>query len=147
MWGLYGESIAFKLLADTDRAAAARSISHYLTYTFLFKRLGAYTFWIWEWKANWSNSISEEHPQSPVARQRHAAVRGGSGRQAALVGRQQILQHSTAGGPGEAVVGDTVGIRFFVVRSPRFWVSGCCTKWLIQDSFDSWSSNSLNAKT
>ena len=29
------------------------------------------------------------------------------------------------------------GIRFFAVRSPRFWVSGYCTKWRIQGSFDS----------
>ena len=26
--------------------------SHYLTYTFLFKRLGGSTFWTWEWKGN-----------------------------------------------------------------------------------------------
>ena len=36
---------------------------------------------------------------------------------------------------------------FSAVRSPRFWVSGYCTKWRIQGSFDSSSSRSLNVKT
>ena len=30
---------------------------------------------------------------------------------------------------------DTAEIRFFAVRSPRFWVSGYCTKWRIQGQF------------
>ena len=37
---------------------------------------------------------------------------------------------------------NTVDIRFSTVRSSRFWVSGYCTKWRIQDSFDSSSSRS-----
>ena len=32
-------------------------------------------------------------------------------------------------------------------QSPRFWVSGYCTKWRIRDSFDSSYSRWLNAKT
>ena len=42
---------------------------------------------------------------------------------------------------------DTVEIRFFCVRSPRFWVSGYCTKWRIQSSFDSSYSRLLNVKS
>ena len=37
--------------------------------------------------------------------------------------------------------------RLFAVRSPRFRVSGYCTKWRIQASFDSSSSRLLNVKT
>ena len=41
----------------------------------------------------------------------------------------------------------TVEIRFSAMRSPRFWVSGYCTKWRIQANFDSSYSHSLNIKT
>ena len=42
---------------------------------------------------------------------------------------------------------DTAEIRFFAVRSPRFGVSGWCTKWRIQGSFHSSYSRLLNVKT
>ena len=42
---------------------------------------------------------------------------------------------------------DTAEISFFAVRSPRFWVSGYCTKWRIQGSFHSSYSRLLNVKT
>ena len=38
----------------------------------------------------------------------------------------------------------TAEIRFSAIRSPRFWVSGYCTKWRIQGSFHSSSSRSLS---
>ena len=45
--------------------------------------------------------------------------------------------------------GVTAELRFSVVRSPWFWVSGYCTKWRIQGQFSycSSSSRSLNVQT
>ena len=49
--------------------------------------------------------------------------------------------------PWNQHIPDTAEIRFSVVRSPRFWVSGYWTKWRIQGSFDSSYSRSFNVKT
>ena len=42
---------------------------------------------------------------------------------------------------------DTAEIGFFAERSPRFWVSGYCTKWRIQDSFYTTNSRSITPKS
>ena len=47
---------------------------------------------------------------------------------------------------GTSLPRDSAGIRFYAVRSLRFWVSGCCTKWGIQWQFHSSYSRLLEVK-